>query len=142
VNDKTQEEILVRKANLARERLLAVVDELDRKRHNLAHPVKLVSRNFHMPQPVSIAALGGAALFAIGTIGFVVARLNARKARQARAHPLRKLMEKQLPQRSFWADVGNRTAKALITFGLIEVGKLGMRKAASQVQPPVNAAGF
>ena len=141
MNDKTQEEILTRKANLARERLLAVVDELDRKRHNIAHPIQLVSRK--LPPPAAIAAIGAASLVAIGAIGFVIARLTA-KARQP--PPLRKRLQQQFkrqpPPPSFWADIGSRTAKALIAFTLIEVGKLVIRKASTAVAPPASSAGF
>ena len=77
MNDKTQEEILVRKANVVRERLLSVVDELDRKRHNLAHPMQLVSGK--LPQPISVTAMSALGLIAIGTIGYVAARLSAKK---------------------------------------------------------------
>jgi hypothetical protein len=137
VNDKTIEEILTRKATLARDRLLAVVDELDRKRHNLAHPMKLVSRQ--MPEPISLAALGAAALIAIGAVGYVVAKLNKRKERKMR-RTLPKLFQRTPPPPSFLEDVGSRTSRALLTFGLVEAGKYVMKRAVSSVPPP--QAGF
>lgn len=121
MNDKTQEEILVRKAKLARERLLDVVDQLDRKRHNLQHPLKLVSK--HLPEPATAVAIGAAALIAIGAIGFAAAKLSARR-KPAR----RTLFERQPPRPGVWADIASHTARALLIYGLVEAGKYGVRR--------------
>ncbi len=134
MNEKTQEEILTRKANLARNRLLEVVDALDRKRHNLAHPMKLVARQ--LPQPASMVALGAGALVAIGAIGFVVAKVKARPP------PRRKLFERPPPPPTFFGAVASRTLKALLVFALVEAGKLGIRRATNALPPPANPAAF
>ena len=116
---QTQEEILTRRADLARARLLAVVDELDRKRHKLSHPLQLVART--SVKPIPIAIVGAAAAIAIGVLGFVIAR-SARKQQQRRW-----LFRGQPTEPSFWSDVANRTAKALTAFALVEAGKRAIR---------------
>ncbi len=121
MNPQTQEEILTRRAILARERLLAVVDELDRKRHAAARPLQLAAQV--SKQPLPRALLGAAALVAIGAIGFVVA------SRRTRRRQRRMLMKPRSPAPSFWREVANRTAKALTAFVLIETGKKAIREA-------------
>ena len=118
---QTQEEILTRRADLARARLLAVVDELDRKRHKLSHPLQLVART--SVKPIPIAIVGAAAAIAIGVLGFVIARSARKKQQQQR----RWLIRRQPPEPSFWSDVANRTAKALTAFALVEAGKRAIR---------------
>lgn len=134
MNEKTQEEILTRRGNLARERLLAVVDALDRKRHNIADPLKRVARQ--LPAPASMAVIGAGALLAIGAIGLVVAKVNARPP------PRRKLFERRPPPPTFFGEVAGRTLKALLIFALVEAGKIGVRRAVNALPPPANTVAF
>ncbi len=121
---ETQEESLTRRAVLARERLLAVVDELDRKRHSLAHPMQLVTRRPSASVVTSGKFLAAAALVAAGSIAFMVIARQKAKKKQAR-----RFFQRRPPEPSFWADVASRAAKALTAFALIEAGKRAIRLA-------------
>lgn len=128
MNDKTRQEMLVHQADQVRERLLLVVDELDRKRHDLAHPVRTLRRQ--LPPPIAIAVLGAAALITVGTVGYFVTHRIAKRRRA------RRVVLHAPGKPTFWSEVGTRTARALISFALIEAGKLAIRRAAQSVQPP------
>lgn len=131
-----QEEILERKATLARERLLAVVDELDRKRHefahDIAHPGQVVSDRLALRlRPLAeqwqmIAGVSGAVLLAAGGIGYAVYRRNHTWSRRLMAR-----IPKPQKKPSFWGDVFTRSAKALITFGLVQGLKYALREGAN-----------
>ena len=132
----TQEDILERRATLARERLLAVVDELDRKRHefthDIAHPRQIVTNQLAkriMPRldaaAGTIAAISGTVLLAGGVVGYALYRRNNTWSRRLLARLPR-------PQKkpSFWGDVFSRSAKALLTFGLVQGLKYAIREGA------------
>lgn len=115
MNTQRQQEILEQKATLARERLLAVVDELDRKRHALTHPLRLIQKR--LPDPAWLVFGGVAAFAGVATIATVVVRVRAKRRRQLF------YVEPRRVQPSFSDDVGTRAAKALITFSLVQLGK-------------------
>lgn len=124
MNSQNQEDILLRKANRVRARLLSVVDELDRKRHELSHPVKLVQRK--VPRQVWVAAAVGAGLLVTGLVVASV-RSSARRRRQnADSFPFGDRPEQP---RELATDVTTRAARALLTFGLIQLGKVAIKKA-------------
>lgn len=123
--ENREEEILVRRARLTRERLLAVVDELDRKRHAVSHPMKLIANS--APPPATIASIAAAAIFAVGTIGYLVAR--SRRKRQ-------RFFLRQPPPPSFVGDVASRTAKALLTFALVQAGKYALENVLPKASGP------
>lgn len=118
MNPQTEQNLLEHRATLARQRLLAVVDELDKKRHALSHPVKLLKKQ--LPDTAYLVAGGIAALTGVAAIATLVVRARAKRRRELRA---RFRIERGPPQPSFPADVGARVAKALLTFGLVQLGK-------------------
>ncbi len=141
----TQEEILERRATLARERLLLVVDELDRKRHEfthvIAHPGQIVSDQLAkrlLPRfeaaAGTIAAISGAVLLVGGVIGYAVHRRNHTWSRRLLAR-----LPKPQKKPSFWGDVFSRSAKALLTFGIVQGLKYAIREGAKQANAPTPA---
>jgi hypothetical protein len=85
-----EEQTLVRRADLARARLLAVVDQLDRKRASireslnelndtLEHPMKMVTNR--LPAPSLVIAVGAAGLFVAGTLGYLVIKRQRQKSK-------------------------------------------------------------
>ncbi|MDP2272015.1 MAG: hypothetical protein Q8K32_14845 [Archangium sp.] len=141
----TREEILERRATLARERLLAVVDELDRKRHefahDIAHPRQLVSEQLAkrlMPKldaaAGTIAAISGTVLIAGGAIGYLVYRRNHTWSRRLLAR-----LPRPQPKPSFWGDVFSRSAKALLAFGLVQGLKYAIREGAKRANAQIPA---
>lgn len=121
MNSQLQQRILEEKATRARERLLAVVDQLDRKRHALSHPLRLVKSQ--LPQAVWLVAGGVAAVTIVATIAAVMAKARAKR------RPLVRL--ERHPR--FVEGVGTRTAKALLTFALVQVGKTVIERGVRQV---------
>ena len=141
----TQEEILERRATLARERLLAVVDELDRKRHefthDIAHPGQLVSDQIVkrlLPRlnaaAGTIAAISGTVLLAGGAIGYAIYRRNHTWSRRLLAR-----LPKPQKKPSFWGDVFSRSAKALLTFGIVQGLKYAIREGAKRANAQIAA---
>lgn len=126
MNSQLQQRILEERATRARDRLLAVVDQLDRKRHALSHPLRLVKSQ--LPQAVWLVAGGVAAVTIVATIAAVMAKARAKR------RPLVRL-ERELHPR-FVEDVGTRTAKALLTFAFVQVGKAVIERGARQVALP------
>lgn len=118
MNTQNEQEILEERATRARERLLAVVDQLDRKRHALAHPVTLMKKQ--LPDAAYLVAGGIAAVAGLAAVATVVARARAKRRRELRT---RFRIDPTPPPPGFTADVGRRAARALITFGLVQLGK-------------------
>ncbi len=127
MNTLTQQNLLEEKATLARERLLAVVDELDRKRHALSHPVELVKSQ--LPEPVWLVAGGVAAITFVATIAEVVVKARAKR------RPLFRV-ERTPPEPRFFEDVATRTGKALLTFALVQLGKALLQRGAREFARP------
>ena len=118
MNTQNEQEILEEKATRARERLLAVVDQLDRKRHQFAHPVNLVKKQ--LPDTAYLVAGGIAAVAGLAAVATVVVRARAKRRRELRT---RFRIERTPPPPGFTTEVGGRAARALITFGLVQLGK-------------------
>ena len=140
-----QEELLERRATLARERLLVVVDELDRKRHefahDIAHPSQIVSDQLAkrlMPKldaaAGTLAAISGTVLIAGGVIGYAVYRRNHTWSRRLMAR-----LPKPQKKPSFWGDVFSRSARALLTFGLVQGLKYAIREGAKRANAQIPA---
>lgn len=123
MNTTTQEEILERRAALVRERLLTVVDELDRKRHNLTAPVQLAA-NVKIPKPAFVAVLAGAGVAAVAAIAFAISRLRARTPLQRRAS--------DLPR---GAGIARSAAKILLSFAAVQGGKAVFSRATHALRP-------
>lgn len=124
MNTRNEQEILEEKATRARERLLAVVDQLDRKRHQLSHPMNLVKKQ--LPDAAYLVAAGIAAVTGLAAVATVVVRARAKRRRELRT---RFRIERTPPLPGFTAEVGGRAARALITFGLVQLGKTVLTRA-------------
>lgn len=113
------ERMLKDKADQVRHRLLDVVDELDRRRHEFSHPKEVIAQR--LPAPYWIAAAGAAAVTVVALVGAAVARRNRtrRKVLWIRRAP---------PPPSFGGDVLSRAGRALVSFALIQLGKAALTR--------------
>ncbi len=113
----TPTEDLERQADIARARLLKVVDALDAKRHDIKHDIKTVhgvASSAHnlvseLTIPIGAAAAGASAL-ALSAIG------AARKS--------------WLSPKPVWSTVLRNSGMSLLAFALIETTKYGLKKLA------------
>jgi hypothetical protein len=128
MNSINQEDTLVKRADLARARLLAVVDLLDRKRElvtdSFKHPMQVVARR--MPEPAVTIVLGVAAVAAVSALGYLIAKRRKERERF-------ELFKQVPPPPSFWGEVARGAARTLITFALVQGGKKVLRE---QLQKP------
>jgi hypothetical protein len=123
----SEEDRLLKQADLSRARLLAVVDLLDQKREELTHPMRMISKQLPR-EPIVYLALGLAAFTAISAFSY----FGARKKRVAPVR-LRSPIERRRPPQSFWGDVANRSAKALTTFAMTRAGKAAINRASGRL---------
>ncbi len=113
---KVNVEELEERANQSRERLLKAVEALDKKRHQLTHPLKSI--------PAGVVPAAGAGLIAIaaGTIAaFAIAK---RRRPQSR---LSKLLRRR-EEPSFGSQLLRHAGLSILTFALAEAGKTAVKK--------------
>lgn len=120
MNPTDDEASLRKKADEVRARLLEVVDELDRRRHSFAHPMKTVRA---MPiEPVWYAMGAAAALLGFSLVGVLTAKSRRRNRR------MRKLVRIETQPPTFSEDVASRAGRALAAFALVQLGKRAMTR--------------
>ena len=107
---------LEERAKQSLERLLKAVEALDKKRHQLTHPLKYL--------PAGVVPAAGAAVIAIaaGTIAaFAIAK---------RRKPLSRLstLLRRREEPSFGGQLLRHAGLTVLTFALAEVGKLAVKK--------------
>lgn len=123
----SEEDRLLKQADLSRARLLAVVDLLDQKRDELTHPLRLISKR--MPrEPIVYIALGVAAFTLASAMSYFSSKKNARASPR-----VRRRVDRRAPPQSFWGEVASRTAKALTTFALTRAGKRAIDRASGRL---------
>jgi len=125
-NRSTQEpdkEQLVQQAVDARERLFKSVEALDRKRHQLTHPIATVNTMLgtgsgnRKPALLGLGAVVGMATVA----AIIVHRRRARAASHVEA------------RRTFWRGVATQVGVALAAWGIMRVSERALR---SRSSPP------
>jgi hypothetical protein len=116
--DPESTEALVERANEARERLLVSVQALDRKRHQLARPVRAVGRTLEVVggRQLQLALVVGGALLGSGLLAAVALRV-----RRSRARSFSSLLQ---PRRSFLGEVLWHAGVGLASFTVVQAGKL------------------
>jgi hypothetical protein len=131
--DPDSTDALIERANQARARLLHSVEALDRKRHQLAKPVRAVGRTLEVvggPRLQAALLVGGAVL-----VSGVVAAVALRNRREAS----RSLLTLLRPKRSFLAEVLWRAGVGLATATVVQAGKLTLKTLLEA--PPAAPAG-
>jgi len=123
---ENQEELLRRKADQVRNRLLDVVDELDRRRHELTdHPADLVVSR--IPQKVWIGAAVAGALLVVSVTGATIAAVRRKNKRVL-------YIKRAPPPPSFAGDVVSRAGRALATMLLVQLGKRAFDEVAARTR--------
>ena len=112
-----QAEILERKANVARSRLMRTIDALDRRRHHLVAVGENIER---AAIPAGAITVG---VVALGTVAAYAAhRASVKRHQNAWRNVLARTFAPP-PRPSFFAEAGRKVALALITLAIQEVGK-------------------
>lgn len=117
-----RERMLLRKADQVRHRLLDVVDEIDRRRHELTHPGEVLARRLPRPEPWAIAAAAAAGVIVASLVGAGMAKRRRRRRKVL-------YVARAPPPPTFSGDVLSRVGRALATFGLVQLGKSALTHA-------------
>jgi hypothetical protein len=120
-----QAEILERKANVVRSRLMRTIDALDRRRH------RAVATTEHLERAAAPVAAMVFALLTVGSgVAYVAHRASVRRHRNAWRNLLARRLAPSRPARpSFFAEAARRAALALIMIAVQELGKRAVRHA-------------
>jgi hypothetical protein len=119
-----QAEILERKANVARSRLMRTIDALDRRRHHVVEVGENIERAA-LPAgaiAISVVALGSAAAYAAH-------RSSVKRHQNAWKNVFARAFAPPPPRPSFFADAARKVALGLIMLAIQEVGKRAVHRA-------------
>ena len=119
-----QTEILERKANVARSRLMRTIDALDRRRHHVVAVGENIERAA-IPAgaiAVGVVALGSAAAYAAH-------RASLKRHQNAWRNVIARAFTPPPARPSFFAEAARKVALALTMLAVQEVGKRAVRRA-------------
>jgi hypothetical protein len=121
-----QAEILERKANVVRSRLMRTIDALDRRRHHVVAVGEEIERAA-LPAgaiAVGVIALGSAAAYAAH-------RSSVKRYQNAWRNVLARAVSPPPPRRSFFAEAARKVALGLTMLAVQELGKRAVHHALS-----------
>jgi len=117
-------EILERKANVARSRLMRTIDALDKRRHRAVEVGESIER---AAVPVGSVALG---LVVLGsTVAYASHRASVKRHQNAWRNALARILAPPRPERSFFAKAGRQVVLTLLMIAVNEAGKRAVHHA-------------